>query len=156
MICSLIQPNLWVGPTPRTDGDFNHLQSLKITAVLSLQNEDDRDYGGVGSERAAAARAGLVFENVPVKDFNNTELQLRLPDCVRALEGLLHQGHSVYVHCHAGITRSPTVIAAYLHWCCGWKLDVSLAHVKQCRPCFPIEDVIRHARWNQPSPNETV
>jgi protein-tyrosine phosphatase len=147
MICSLIRPNLWVGPDLRVDQDFKHLQSLKITAVLSLQDEEDRGYGGIESERAAAARAGLAFESVPVKDFSNADLQLRLPECVAALERLLGQGHTVYVHCHAGISRSPSVIAAYLHWCSGWDLDQALAHVRQCRPCAPIEDAIRNAHW---------
>jgi protein-tyrosine phosphatase len=153
MICSPIQPNIWVGPTLRTPEDFTHLQSLKITAILSLQSDDDRDYNGVESERAAAVRVGMVFENIAVKDFNNTQLQTRLPECVKALERLLHEGHTVYVHCHVGITRSPTVCAAYLHWCCGWKLDEALAHLRRCRPCFPIEDAIRNARW-QPTLNE--
>jgi len=33
------------------------------------------------------------------------------------LERLLKQGKIVYVHCIAGVNRSPTVVAAYLHWC---------------------------------------
>jgi atypical dual specificity phosphatase len=147
MICSVIQPNLWVGPDLRTDDDFEHLQSLRITAVLSLQHEGDRNYAGIESERSAARRAGLTFESVPVKDFNNAALQLRLPDCVTALARLLDQGHIVYVHCQAGITRSPSVVAAYLHWCSGWELDQALAHVRKCRPCAPIEDAIRNASW---------
>ena len=147
MICSPVQSNLWVGPTPRTAEDFTHLQSLHITAVLSLQDEKDRGYLGIEAERAAAIRAGLAFESVPIKDFSNADLQLGLPQSVTSLGRLLDQGQVVYVHCHAGITRSPTVIAAYLHWSSGWTLERALAHVKQCRPCFPIEDVIRNARW---------
>ena len=148
MICSLIQPKLWVGPTPRSEEDFTHLRSLNITAVLSLQDEQDRDYAGIESERVAAARAGVVFESVPVKDFNNDELKLRLPECVTVLERFVHQGHSVYVHCHAGISRSPTVIVAYLCWCTGRELEGALSHVRQCRPCFPIADAIRDACWH--------
>jgi hypothetical protein len=36
MSCSPIQPNLWVGPDPRDDKDFENLHSLNITAILSL------------------------------------------------------------------------------------------------------------------------
>jgi protein-tyrosine phosphatase len=60
---------------------------------------------------------GLAFESVPVKDFSNADPQLRLPKCVAALAHLLGQGHSVYVHCTARVSRSPSVVAAYLHWC---------------------------------------
>src|SRR4029077_6607214 len=65
-----IQTNLWAGPDPRDDEDFRNLQSQNITAVLSLQDEEDRGDGGIESERAAAARVGLAFESVPVKDFS--------------------------------------------------------------------------------------
>lgn len=131
MICSLIQPNLWVGPALRVDEDFEHLLSLKITAILSLQDEKDWGYGSVESERVAAARAGLAFERVPVKDFSNADLTLGPPECVTARARLLGEGHTAYVHCHAGITRPPTVIAAYLHWCSGWELERALAHVRR-------------------------
>lgn len=147
MICSRIQRNLWVGPDPRDDEDFKNLQALNITAVLSLQDEEDRGEGGIEAERAAAARVGLAFESVPVKDFSNADLQLRLPKCVAALGHLLGQGHTVYVHCTAGVSRSPSVVAAYLHWCSGWDLDQALTHVMQCRRCYPLEDAIRNARW---------
>jgi hypothetical protein len=36
---------------------------------------------------------------------------------------------------------------------CGWELDEALIHVNHCRPCFPIEDAIRNARW-QPTLDE--
>jgi hypothetical protein len=62
MTCWPIQPNLWAGPDPRDDEDFRNLQSQNITAVLSLQDEEDRGDGGIESERAAAARVGLAFE----------------------------------------------------------------------------------------------
>jgi protein-tyrosine phosphatase len=150
MTCSLIQPNLRVGPDPRDDEDFKNVQSLKVTAVLSLQDEEDRGDGGIESERAAAARVGLAFESVPVKDFSNADLQLRLPKCVAVLAHLLGEGHTVYVHCTAGVSRSPSVVAAYLHWCSGWDLDQALVHVmecRRCRRCYPIEDAIRNAHW---------
>lgn len=145
MICSLIQPNLWVGPTPRTNEDFTHLQFLKITAILNLQDDHDQGYGGIEAERLAAAQVGIVFESVPIEDFNNEALRLRVPECVDVLEGLLQRGHAVYVHCHSGVTRSPTVVAAYLNWCSGWDLGSAIAHVRKCWPGLPIEDVIRNA-----------
>jgi len=50
------------------------------------------------------------------------QLQTCLPDSVAVLERMLKQGHSVYVHCSAGVNRSPTVVAAYLHWWLGYEL----------------------------------
>ena len=101
MTCWPIQPNLWAGPDPRDDEDFRNLQSQNITAVLSLQDEEDRGDGGIESERAAAARVGLAFESVPVKDFSNADLQLRLPQCVAALAHLsaAHCVRSLHCRC---------------------------------------------------------
>jgi atypical dual specificity phosphatase len=147
LTCSRIQANLWVGPAPHRNQDFKHLQSLKITAILSLQDEEERGHDGIERERAEAVRAGLAFENISVKDFDNDDLQLRLPECVAALARLVRQGHTVYVHCNAGISRSPTVIAANLHGCSKWRLERAIAHVMRCRRCLPLEDAIRNSRW---------
>ncbi|MGH9496760.1 MAG: dual specificity protein phosphatase family protein, partial [Candidatus Sulfotelmatobacter sp.] len=51
-----------------------------------------------------------------------------------------------YVHCTAGISRSPTVVAAYLHWRLKWPLERALAALKEARECTPNELVILHAR----------
>jgi protein-tyrosine phosphatase len=146
MNCSLIRPKLWVGHDPRDDEDFENLRALAITAILSLQDDEDRGAEGIESERKAAVDAGMVFENVPVKDFSMADLQLRLPTCVAALERLVGQGHTVYVHCTAGVARSPTVVAAYLHWGCGWELERALEHLQECRACAPCGDAILNAR----------
>jgi hypothetical protein len=60
--------------------------SLKITAILSLQTDQDRTGGGIEGERTAADKAGLVFCSVPIEDFNRAEPQICLPDSVAALE----------------------------------------------------------------------
>src|ERR1700727_955682 len=86
MIYSQVQHNLWHGSTPRIEQQFRCLQSLKISAILSLQEET-----------AAAVRAGFAFESVPIKEFNDTELHRRLPEAIESLAGLLRKGHSVYV-----------------------------------------------------------
>ena len=151
MNCSLIQPKLWIGPDPRLDEDFRYLKALQITAILSLQDHEDRGLEGIQSEREAARRVAIAFHNVPVRDFSRADLQRRLPDCVTMLELLTGEGHSVYVHCTAGVNRSPTVVAAYLHWCAQWPLDRALAHIMECRPCGPDDEAICNAKWYRPS-----
>jgi protein-tyrosine phosphatase len=147
MTCDCISPNLYVGPDLDDDKDFAKLKSLRITAVLSLQTGEDLRQGGIERERKAATKASLTFRNVPVEDFDPTDLQRRLPDCVTALDRLLKAGHTVYLHCTAGVTRSPTVAVAYLHWCQGWQLERALAHVRTARDCSPNGEAIRRAHW---------
>ena len=52
-------------------------------------------------------------------------------------------GHTVYVHCNAGINRSPSTVVAYLHWIEGMGLDEALDYVISQRPCDPYRDVIQ-------------
>lgn len=147
MICHRVLPGLFVGPDPRDGADFEALRSLEITAILSLQTEDDLRDRGVGWEAKAARAAGLAFRNMPVTDFDSADLQRKLPECVSVLDGMLKAGHSVYVHCTAGVSRSPTVVVAYLHWCLAWPLTRALAHVTETRDCCPNSEAISRAEW---------
>lgn len=146
MECTHVLPNLLVGSDPRLEEEFQELKSLKITAILSLQTDEDRGEGGVEGERTAAQKAGLAFSSVPVEDFNRADLEICLPKSVAELERLLKQGHTVYVHCTAGVNRSPTVVAAYLHWCLGMELLQALIHLHACRDCLPDVHAIHGAR----------
>jgi len=147
MNCHRVLPNLFVGPDPREVADFEALRSLKITAILSLQTEDDLRDRGLGWEQETGRAAAMDFLNMPVTDFDSADLQRRLPECVRALDGMLKAGHSVYVHCTAGVSRSPTVVVAYLHRCLAWPLAQALSHVTEIRDCCPNSEAIRHANW---------
>lgn len=157
MKCDSVLPTLFVGPDPRYEEDFETLRSLNISAILSLQTEDDLREGGLEREKIAASRAGMVFRSVPVTDFDRLELQRKLPHCVAALDGLLRAGHTVYLHCTAGVNRSPTVAAAYLHWCQAWPLEDVLAHLEKVRNCVPDGAAIRRARWpDNPKSGQTA
>jgi protein-tyrosine phosphatase len=65
------------------------------------------------------------------------------------LTELLKEDHTVFVHCNAGINRSPSVIACYLHWREDWHLDEALQHVRLNHFCSPVTEVIRLATWDR-------
>ena len=138
-------PCLYVGPSPSDEEDFDLLRSRGITAILSLQTVEDCGERGMQWKQAGAESAGLCFRNVSTTDFDPPDLCRRLPACVTELKHLLGGGHAVYLHCTAGVTRSPTVAAAYLHWCRDWPLEKALARVQEARNCCPLADVIRRA-----------
>jgi len=142
MKCDCVLPNLFVGPDPRDEADFEQLRSMKITAILSLQTDGDVRMGDLRSRRSAATKLGLAFHNVPVVDFDRAELRRKLPHCVAALNNLLEAGEIVYLHCTAGVNRSPTVAVAFLHWKLGWTLDQALTHLLAVRNCCPDTEVI--------------
>ncbi|HTS34655.1 MAG TPA: dual specificity protein phosphatase family protein [Candidatus Solibacter sp.] len=146
MDCAFVTTNLSVGPCPDDVADFEELKLRGISAILSLQSAEDVE-NDAGWEPATAQAAGLAFRNVPVMDFDSLDLKLRLPRCVQVLDEMVRAGQRIYLHCTAGVSRSPTVAAAYLHWCMNWPLDEALDHLKKMRNCCPLADVIRSAHW---------
>jgi protein-tyrosine phosphatase len=147
MDCDRVTCNLLVGSYPLDSKEVEELRSVGITAILSLQTDEDLGERGIEWERKAALAANLTFRSVPVRDFDTADLERKLPNCVVQLDRMLQAGHTVYLHCTAGAGRSPTVAAAYLHWCLAWPLERALAHVREVRDCSPNAEAIRRARW---------
>jgi protein-tyrosine phosphatase len=144
MNCGRIAENLLVGSSPLDEGEIESLRSLGITAILSLQTEEDVGKDGIEWEQRAASATNLTFRNVPVNDFDKADLRRKLPQCVLTLDEMLKAGHVVYMHCTAGVSRSPTVAAGYLHWCLAWPLQKALAHICDARDCSPDAEAIQN------------
>jgi len=143
-----ILPQLVVGSYPETIDDIESLkQDFGVTAVLNLQTDDDIDELNLAwpALEDHYRRSGVELRRVPVRDFDQDDLRRKLPQCVRALGELVDAGHTVYVHCTAGMGRSPSVVAAYLHWVEQWDLDEAIRHLYRCRPCSPDAQAIRLA-----------
>lgn len=62
---------------------------------------------------------------------------------MRALEAARATGRKVYVHCTAGLGRSPAVAIAALFWFTHLQLDEAYAFLTGIRPCGPNKDAIR-------------
>lgn len=143
-----ILPQVYVGSCPMNDADIQRLQGeFAITAVLSVQTEDDLAYWGINWEELEAdyRRQGIAVRRVPIRDFDPEDLRRNLRAGVQALDELVRRGHTVYLHCSAGINRSPSTLIAYLHWIEGRNLDDALAHVIARRSCDPYMQAVRLA-----------
>lgn len=151
-----ILPKIYVGSCPRTPADVHRLKTdFDITAVLNVQTEEDFTYWDIQWDKLAAAYqdAGIECRRVPVLDFNPEDLRRRLPDCVDALDDLLRAGHTVYVHCSAGMNRSPSTVVAHLHWLQDKSLDEAVTLVTSRRACDPYVDAIRQATEDRGAEN---
>lgn len=150
-----IQPRILVGAFLESPHEVEMLRRDEgVTAVLNLETDEDIQPARILADdpETLYAASGLELCRIPVRDLDESHLQQRLPECVEALRRLLEEGHTVYLHCTAGVNRSPTVAIAYLHWCLGWELDSAVKHVEECRYCSPKVDAIRQARWKPPGP----
>ena len=148
-----ILSNLFVGSCPESTQDIARLKAdCSVTAVLNLQTDEDFDYWNIAWKRLEAYCRDCQVElrRVPVRDFDHEDLRKNLATSVRILDRLLSDGHTVYVHCSVGASRSPSVVIAYLHWVMQWDLDKALDHVSRRRPCQPNLEAIRQAGEDRP------
>ena len=149
--CTRILENLWVGSYPQTPEDILHLKQSGITAVLSLQSDDDlRKRATQWGLWADFYRSqGIRAERVPIRDFDPPALLRHLPEAVEVLDELIRQGHTAYVHCTVGLNRSPTVAIAWMMKARAPELSPAEAVdlFSEKRHCVPYEEVLE--RWAQ-------
>lgn len=135
-----VLPELYIGTVPRTIQDVDRLKSeCGITAVLNLQTDEDMivyrlDWPSIEQYYRACQ---IEIWRLPVRDFDLEALTEKLPECAATLAKMIRAGHRVYLHCTAGINRSPTVAVAYLHRYLGYDLDRAFKMVRECRTCDP-------------------
>jgi protein-tyrosine phosphatase len=72
-------------------------------------------------------------------DFDPHSLRATLPTAVAALERARRNHGRVYVHCTAGLGRSPAVAIAALYWFTDMDLDTAYMYLTGIRPCGKID-----------------
>jgi protein-tyrosine phosphatase len=143
-----ISPKIYLGSCPTNEQDVERLhREVGITGVVNVQTDSDLRYMYVDwgeMERHYAAR-GIEVRRVPARDFDRNDLRRKLSDCAGAVHELIAAGHTVYIHCSAGINRSPSTVIAYLHWYEDFGFDEAVEYVTARRNCDPYVDAIRLA-----------
>ena len=141
---------LWLGPYPREKKDVQFLKDKGITAVLNLQTDADNERLALdwGELRMlySAPEAAMTCCRLPIIDFSHAEIVRFALDGARLVKELHDQGHTVYVHCTAGMGRSAAVCAAYL--CLYGKMspDEALKFMQKHRPIVcPNMEAVREA-----------
>ena len=107
--------SLVVGSAPWSAEDVRQVvDEVGARALVSLQ--DDEDLGARGLAWSTLwglhVRAGLRAERVPIRDLDARDLARHLDRAVAVVEAALAGGRRVYLHCTAGLNRSPTVAVA--------------------------------------------
>ena len=132
-----VTPHLVVGTCPMTTLDLNRLRDeAEVSAVLSLQHDDCLAYWGIEYDQMLnmGSKLGMTMERCQIRDFNIADMRRRLPEAVKKLARLRTAGHRVYVHCTAGMGRSPLTVWAYLAVVEGEEPWQALRRIKRGRP----------------------
>ena len=143
-----IQPSIYVGSYPASFEDVEFLKiECKVSAILNLQTDTEllwykmQNIDWLTMERYYQA-CQIEVVRMPILDLNLIDMKNKLKPCAKVLEKLLCSSKKVYVHCTAGINRSPTVVMAYLHWYGGYELESAIKLVQACHNCEPDLNVL--------------
>ena len=131
-----IETNIFIGSAPQTSEDVRRLSQMKVTAVLSLQSDEDFrshriDWNDIQS---AYQHNDITLQRFQIIDFDETDMGNKLVPPVRKLNDLLTQGHRVFVHCNAGVCRAPGTVLGYLCHYRGMTIKQGLEYIRRERP----------------------
>ena len=119
-----IQPGLWIGSKADSQNpEFmkKHNIGLVVNATRSIP------FINV---------SGVEQYRIPVDDATNENdtMLSHWPVVVRAIDTVLQRGKGVLVHCHAGIQRSASTVAAYLMYKYKMSAQNAIAAIKSRKP----------------------
>ncbi|KAJ6480419.1 protein-tyrosine phosphatase-like protein [Mycena sanguinolenta] len=78
---------------------------------------------------------GFVAYSIDIRDKETVDLRPHLEAACVYIERALKRGEGVLVHCQQGVSRSPSIVIAYLIRNHGMSYDAALAFVRRKRAC---------------------
>ena len=119
----ILDSRLFLGPAAVPLQEPERLSAAGVTHVLNLTM----------SERCNDEQ--FCCKQVKVEDDASQGLRCHFDECFAFIDGALSGGGVVYVHCVAGVSRSATIVVAYLMQRHAMTLRQAFQHVRQRRTC---------------------
>ena len=116
-----VQQGIFVG-SQDVANEPSLLAANKITHVLNV--------GGFPSQKIN----GLTYLDVTILDLPEEPLSHHFPACFQFIESALLEDTGVLVHCNAGVSRSVSIVVAYLLKRRKWSLEKAFTAVRKVRP----------------------
>jgi len=117
-----ILPHVFLG-TVYSSRENEYLQTLKITHIVNCAREADNLFP-----------SEFRYLNIPVGDRANEKIYTYFREACNFINRAKGIGGTVLVHCLGGISRSPTVILAYLIFEYKMSLSKAFFYVKGIKP----------------------
>jgi atypical dual specificity phosphatase len=117
-----VLPGLYLGAaTSASNSEW--LRSHGITHILN-----------VGASPTRHQVTGVRYLNLNISDRPSADIASLFGVGADFIRDTLASGQTVLVHCHAGVSRSPTIVAAYLMRTYGLSAEQALLHISKARP----------------------
>jgi len=121
----IIPGKLVIGRKPIGNFEFTQLKSLGVSAIIDLDASP--------IEKAAVKTRNLDYESFKIEN-NYEPIDVdTLMKVVDIIDQYVKKGKMVYLHCFAGLGRSPTCAAAYLIYN-GAAYEDAIKKIKDARP----------------------
>ncbi|XP_050537586.1 dual specificity protein phosphatase 19 [Daktulosphaira vitifoliae] len=101
--------------------DLSILKSLKISHIISL---------GVPVPKYK----GYIYKSIDIYDLPTFELSSIIKECIQYIEDIHNLGNRVFIHCNAGISRSPSIVIAFVMKYLKMDFNEAFKYVKKTRP----------------------
>ena len=117
----IIDNQLYLGRGDQATNAFI-ISNLGITHIVNISTEH------------SSSLTNIKYMNVPISDEASADILSLIPSVILFLiEAFSHDGKAL-VHCNLGISRSSTLVLAYLMYTRHWTLEVAYKYVRERRP----------------------
>jgi len=155
--CHFISNNFWLG-TKRCATDNEFLNKHNITHILSVTTS-------LTDNQCATIKENITGEHriVPIYDVPNEDLLSRIPECISFMDTINTTSYSgILVHCDEGVSRSASVVIAFIMYLFKVPVHDAITMLKGVRPimdpnpgfvrqlhlfydiCWEINDMVEH------------
>ncbi|KAH3744946.1 dual specificity protein phosphatase [Pelomyxa schiedti] len=122
-----IIPGLYLGDQ-RNAYSPETLEKYKIKGVLSVTIIPDM------SAHKSRFSPSIELETIQVSDERTSNISQHFPRAISFIDKIRNRGQSVLVHCVWGMSRSSTIVTAYLMYKLNLSLSAALQFVRDARP----------------------
>ncbi|BGP24976.1 tyrosine protein phosphatase yvh1 [Rhodotorula toruloides] len=116
-----VLPGLWIGDYNASQ-DHDLLKEHDISCIVS------------GMRQEYAAAPGIDLHRVSVDDTDSTNIIEHFLPTADFIDAALSREQNVLVHCQAGVSRSTTLLAAYLMRKLGLNVEQAVERIRSVRP----------------------
>ncbi|ORZ18792.1 protein-tyrosine phosphatase-like protein [Absidia repens] len=117
-----VLPNIWIGGFAALE-TRSFLKKNKIQRILSL-----------GHFHHIYPETEFTHKIIPITDHPETNIIRWFPESSAFITEAIEKDERILVHCLAGVSRSPTVVAGYIMGKDHMRWKVALSKIKQNRP----------------------
>ncbi|KAF8583306.1 hypothetical protein K439DRAFT_1412331 [Ramaria rubella] len=122
-----VTDNLWIGSLAAAlDADLLHKNGIK--SVLSVMR------GRIAIQKPFARYQVLL------DDTDEADALVHFPACIEWIDSQIKKGRGVLVHCQAGMSRSATIVAAYIMYTQSIDTQAALDLIRKARPVIQPND----------------